>query len=89
MRLTDEELNMACLAPDDDADPYPASLVRRLAHELRERRAQDLTRIEQSALRFARSVIEAHLHTDSVPAYAESSQDALAVLDRLLNQGAK
>ena len=43
-RLTDEDLDMACLAPDDDADPWPASLVRRLAHELRERRARDANR---------------------------------------------
>lgn len=96
-RLTDEQLDMACLAPDDDADPYPASLVRCLAHELRERRSAVvmvtgegdgtirrvyLTSDEVEALRDLRSRVS-HIHP-----WSPLHSAALKVLERLL-EGAK
>lgn len=75
-RLTDEQLGLACMALDDDTDPYPASLVRRLALELRERRAADLTDEEREALMFARRAVNVWLEGHR--------EAALRAIDKLL-----
>jgi hypothetical protein len=87
-RLTDDQLNLACLAPDDDADPYPASIVLHLATELRERRAQDLTTEEIQALRWAHSWLELDGHAPRSLTNQQVYARALAVLGKLTGGGA-
>jgi hypothetical protein len=47
--MSDEELRVACLAPDSAYEEWPASWVRALAHEVKERRAADRTPIGRVA----------------------------------------